>query len=82
MVPCHAERVLVAPDKDVPLLLSRPTENDTCPAWCYTMPKHLLKSKLIGRLITVEKQIDGFYLRSTVCHIDAILQYEVKGKEG
>lgn len=48
--------------------------------WRYTTPK-LLKSKLTGRVITVEKQIDGFYFGNTI-HLHAILQYEVKGKKG
>lgn len=79
---CHAESTLVVSYKDVPLLLSCLTENDNHPAWCYTTPKHLLKSKLTGRVITVEKQMDAFYLGNTICHLDAVLQYEVKGKEG
>lgn len=65
-VPCNAKRVLVQLDNEVPLLLSCLTENDDCPAWCYALPKILLKSKVIGSGITVEKQIDGFYLENTI----------------
>lgn len=62
----RAKRVLVELDKEAPLLLRCLTENDNCPAWCYALPKVLLKSQLIGSGISVEKQIDGFYLEKTI----------------
>lgn len=67
---CHAKRVLVELDKEAPLLLGCLTENDNCPAWCYALPKLLLKSQLIGSGISVEKQIDGFYLENIIYLLD------------